>query len=76
MYHDDRLKEMRLNFLRDNRKSEYRRLRRDGELEEHLQECATACRMRAKSYVDSGETHEGQAWQWAIRVVLLETPPD
>ena len=31
MYDDDRLKEIRLKFLRENRRTEYRRLRREGE---------------------------------------------
>ena len=76
MYHDDQLKQFRLNFLKGERPEEYRQLRREGKLEQHLQEHADACRRKAASLVEQGETHEGQAWQWAIRIVLLETPPD
>lgn len=75
MYSDDQLIDMRENFLRNNRKGEYERLQRTGELETHLEEHAAACVRRAKSYVNQGES-EVQAWQWAIRVVLLESDPD
>ena len=76
MYDDDKLKQMRFNFLESERPEQLAQLKIDGELETHLQEHADACRKRVASYVESGETFEAQAWQWAIRVVLLETPPD
>ena len=67
MYNDDQLKQFRRNFLRGNRPEEFRRLKREGQLEAHLQEHADACRSRAASLVEQGETFEAQAWQWAIR---------
>ena len=76
MYDDDQLKQFRRNFLRGNRPEEFRRLKREGQLEAHLQEHADACRSRAASLVEQGETFEAQAWQWAIRIVLLESLPD
>ncbi len=75
MYDDDRLKQLRRNFLRDNRPQEFDRLTNDGELEDHLQERADACRREAKRLVETG-TFEGQAWQWAIRTTLLEVEQD
>ena len=76
MYDDDRLKRLRRNFLSGNRPEELAQLTRDGHLEAHLQRRADACRREVKRLVGSGETFEEQAWQWAIRTVLLETPPD
>ena len=76
MYDDDHLMQLRLNFLKGSRPKELRRLRREGELDSHLQNRADACRREAKRLVDSGETFEAQAWQWAIRTRLLETLPD
>lgn len=75
MYDDDRLKQLRRNFLRDNRPQEFDRLRNTGELEDHLQERADACRREAERLVESG-TFEGQASQWAIRTTLLEVEQD
>ena len=76
MYDDDRLKQLRRNFLRDNRADEFNRLAAAGELDGHLQERADACRVKANWFVESGTTFEGQAWQWAIRTILLESPMD
>ena len=76
MYDDGRLMDLRLNFLKGNRPKELRRLRDAEELDSHLQERADACRREAERLVKSGETFEAQAWQWAIRTKLLETPPD
>ena len=76
MYDDERLMDLRRNFLKGNRPKELRRLRDAGELEPHLQERADACRREVERLVKSGETFEGQAWQWAIRTTLLETSPD
>ena len=75
MYDDHQLKEFRETFLKENRPTEYRQLQEDGELETHLEECAAACVTRAKSYIEQG-VWENNAWRWAVRVVLLETPPD
>ena len=75
MYHDDRLKEYRLTFLCENRSEEYMRLVDAGELEDHLQERADACRREVDRLVENG-TFEGQAWQWAIRTTLLEAEQD
>lgn len=73
MYSDERLKEIRLKFLRENRRTEYRRLRREGILEEQLAASAARCVSVAKGLIESGTTHEAQAWLWAIRSELLET---
>ena len=73
MYEDDRLKQLRRNFLSGERPEEVAALEREGKLEAHLQERADACRKEAARLVESGTTFEGQAWQWAIRSVLLET---
>ena len=77
MYDDERLKEIRLKFLRENRRAEYRRLRREGEIETHLDFRANHCAKRAAEILQSGATSiEAQAWSWAIREVLLETEWD
>ena len=76
MYDDDKLKDFRRNFLESERPEEFAELSRAGELDTHLQEHADACRRHAEHLVESGETFEGQAWQWAIRYVLLERPYD
>ena len=76
MYDDDQLKEFRLNFLRDVKPVEYERLLQEGELEDHLQERADACRTEQARLVENGTTFDAQAWQWAIRSVLLESPWD
>ena len=76
MYDDDVLMEKRETHLRENRPKEYSRLRKSGELQAHLQERAKACRSTAVGLIDAGTTHEGQAWQWAIRSEILDTPWD
>ena len=73
---EDPLKTYRRNFLRENKPREYRRMRREGTLEAHLEQKAAACRREAARLVEQGITFEEQAWHWAIRSVLLETPPD
>ena len=75
MYPDDDLKEKRLKFLRGNRPKEYRRLKQEGKLDAHLQASADACVKEAERLIETG-TFEGQAWQWAIRTELLESPQD
>ena len=76
MYDDDKLKSFRRNFLESERPDDLAALSIAGELETHLQEHADACRRRAAELVASGQTFDGQAWQWAIRSVLLERPYD
>ena len=76
MYSDEHLKELREDFLRESRPKEYRRLKKAGELEAHLQREAERCRRRAQELVDTHITFLQQAWQWAIREVLLETEWD
>ena len=75
MHTDDQLKEMRLRYLKDCKPQELRRLRKERSLDESLQRRADRCRARANDLVQSG-TFEGQAWQWAIREVLLEQEAD
>ena len=75
MHTDEQLKAMRLRYLRDCKPQELGRLHKEHSLDEHLQRKADRCRSRADSLVESG-TFEGQAWQWAIREVLLETEAD
>ena len=72
----DDLKEIRANFLRENRSGMYRRMRREGTLDAHLQERAEACLRETERLVSTGQASEVQARQWAIRTELLETQPD
>ena len=76
MYDDAKLKEYRLNYLRDCQPEELERLERVGQLEQHLQKRADRCRRRAANLVENGTTFAEQAWQWAIREVLLDSPWD
>ena len=76
MYDDDYLKRQRLTFLEAERPKELADLKRTGELEEHLQEHADACRRHAEHLIESGTTFKSQAWSWAVRSVLLERPYD
>ena len=75
MYDDDRLKQFRRNFLKENRPKENRRLVKVGELEARLQAKADACRKEVARLVEDGITFEAQG-QWAIRDVLLGSPWD
>ena len=75
MYTDDALKETRLKYLRDCKRPELRRLRKEKKLDSHLQRLADRSRSRVDSLVQS-EVADVRAWQWAIREVLLETEPD
>ena len=72
--YDDKLKQLRRNFLKNNRPKELRRFRREGVLTPTLQKRADACRKEAARLIESGTTSEEQAWQWAIRSELLESP--
>ncbi len=76
MYDDDRLKEIREQFLESMRPDELAELRQTGELEQHLQNKADSCRKHAASLIKSGHAFKEQAWNWAIRVVLLESDYD
>ena len=72
---DEELKTYRLEYLRDCQNKEYRRLARKGLLDEHLQEMADAARAFAEDLIKRGE-FPPQAWQWAIRVKLLDSEMD
>ena len=76
MYDDDHLKRLRRNYLENCQPDVLARLKRDGELEPHLQGIADACRREQSRLVESGRTWDGQAWQWAIRTQILELPED
>ena len=74
-YSDEKLKDLRLGFLRNCKPRTLRKMRQSRELEGHLQARADLTRGRCASLVESG-VFEGQAWQWAIREVLLESEWD
>ena len=79
MYTDERLRTMRLQFLRDNKPEEYSRLIDAGELDDHLQERADATWTQFRAYFNDGTVGyagDAQAWQWAVRVTIYETEPD
>ena len=76
MYSDDDLMDKRLDYLREITPAEYRRLKKDGELDEHLQYKAARCRKEVARMQEKEGVSEVQAWQWAIREVLLDTPRD
>ncbi len=70
---DEELMEMRLDWLRTCKPKELARMRRAGELQEHLKDCAEATRGWAE--MPSGEW-AGQAWKQAIRWVICESEDD
>lgn len=74
-YTDERLHELRYNYLLNCKPTTLKQLDDDGELETHLEFRADLCLKRVDSLMASG-IHEGQAWQWAIREILLETEHD
>lgn len=74
-YTDDLLKERRRKYLELCKPDTLRNLKREGTLDDHLENSARRCRERAESLM-AGGTFSGQAWQWAIREVLLETEAD
>ena len=74
-YTDDKLKELRLKYLGDCKPSALKKLKKSGELDSHLQRRADMARRRCANLMATG-VFEGQAWQWAIREVLLETERD
>ena len=63
-------------FLIDNRPTYYERLVDEGRLEEHLERMTERWRSEARRLVAQRITFTCQAWQWAIRSVLLETDWD
>ena len=72
---DAELKKIGQEYLRDCEHKEYRRLARKGELDARLQEMADTARRRAEALIRQG-TFPPQAWQWAIREKILDTPMD
>lgn len=75
MWTDDDLKEKRLGYLKACKPGDLRRHRREKTLDAHLEKKAHRCREHAERLMQSG-TYKGQAWAWAIREVLLDTPAD
>ena len=74
-YNTEILKGMRLRFLRDCRRKEYKALWANGSLDEELEASARRCREYAKSLIESG-TFYALAWSMAVRSVLLESESD
>ena len=64
-----------LNYLKECKPQEYRELRKSGELDGHIAEKVEACRRYALSLINDG-TFANQAWHWAVRVKLLDSPMD
>ena len=74
-YTDGMLQDRRLEYLKQCKPTRLRHMKDEGTLDEHLEKSAKRCRERANSFILTG-TGEAQAWQWAIREVLLETGAD
>lgn len=75
-YSDARLKEIRREYLEENRPDEYKRLIEEGTLDAHLDKKAEMCREEQKPIVGQGLARDSQAWSWAIRSELLDTEWD
>jgi len=61
-----------LGFLRTSRHADYYAMRLDGSLKGIVEGRIAACKSYAQRLIDSG-TWEGEAWNQAIRVELLES---
>ena len=72
---DGQMETLAVEYLKDCKPREHRRLTQAGELQGYLDEKIAACKRIAQSLMDEG-TFENQAWHWAARVVLLESPMD
>ena len=72
---DEELKSIRLEYLKDCQPQSYREYVEDGTLEDHLERVAKTARSFAETLVRQG-TSRVQAWQWAIRVKLLDSEMD
>jgi hypothetical protein len=64
-----------LRFVRQCRQKLYRELRQSGELKEYCRQKAKAARRYAENLIKSGEW-EGNAWNRAIRLEILESESD
>ena len=72
---DEQLKLFARNHLRDTDRKEYRRMSREGELEDYLQEQADRARTYAEELISRG-TFPQQAYHWAVRERLLNVERD
>ena len=75
-YADWQLEEVYLRYLRENRRTSYREMRRDGGLEEHVAAMVRHCRNAKEQHLREGAADDETAWNWAIRTVLLDSQPD
>jgi hypothetical protein len=64
-----------LKFVRQNDPKEYRRMKKEGELEKFCQLKAEAAKSYAESLIATGE-FENQAWYRAICLEILEREKD
>ena len=72
---DDELQWFARDYLRRCDNKEYRRLRREGLLEDYLQERAEGAPQFAETLIRQG-TLAPQAWHWAIRGRILNVDMD
>ena len=70
-YSEVQLKDKMRDFLRSYNYTMFRGLVRSGEIDQHLEMKANACRQQAEALIDQGTFYE-QAWSWAARVHLLD----
>ena len=75
LHSDEELREIALDYLKGNRRSEYRQLVKDQELEGLLALRVRAAKDYAQSLMVSGESLES-AWNRAIRLHLLKSESD
>ena len=75
-YAPESLEGIRLRYLRENRRRSYRDMVKRGILDEHLTNMARICRNAKERYLAEGAMDDEQAWNWAIRSVLLDSLPD
>ena len=69
------LRAQALVYLKECKPTEYRQMKKDGELEKHLGLMVEACQRYAMNLKEQG-VEEWEAWNLAIRQEILESPSD
>lgn len=69
------LEEKVVNYLKDCKRKSYRQMKKDGDLEEYIQIQVDSTIRAAQNLMKCG-ANESEAWNRAIRSVILESESD
>jgi hypothetical protein len=72
---ENELKSKALRFVKENKPGEYRNMQKSVELDEYCRLKAEEARRYAEDLIASGEWDK-QAWNRAIRLIILESESD